>query len=178
MARVVDHLSVGELQAEHRGSKDATRARHFRVIWLLAQGRAVAETARLTSFAPRWIEGLLVRCNTFGPSSLGDRRRGDGAKATVLTPEVLDLLRERMKTPPDDGGVWTARKVAVVMATALKVGSLAEQRGWKARAARSAGRSSGRGRGRGRAAAPDEQSAFKKSSPRSSPRRRSATPAR
>ena len=89
------------------------------MIWLLAQGRTVAETARLTSFAPRWVEELLVRTNTFGPSSLGDRRRGNGAKATILTAEVLAVLRERVKTPPDDGGVWSSRKVAAVMAAEL-----------------------------------------------------------
>ena len=71
MARVVGHLSVAELQAGYRGGGDATRARHYQVIWLLAQGRTVAETARLTSFARRWIEALLARYNAFGPSSLG-----------------------------------------------------------------------------------------------------------
>ena len=76
MARVADHLSVAELRVGYRGGGDATRARHHQVIWLLAQGRTVAETARLTSFAPRWIEALLARYNAFGPSSLGDRRRG------------------------------------------------------------------------------------------------------
>ena len=68
---------MAELRAGYRGGGDATRARHYQVIWLLAQGRTVAETARLTSFAPRWIEELLARYNAFGPSSLGDRRRGD-----------------------------------------------------------------------------------------------------
>ncbi len=53
MARVADHLSVTELQAGYRGSKDATLARHYQVIWLLAQGRTVAETAQLTGFVPR-----------------------------------------------------------------------------------------------------------------------------
>ena len=90
MARVVDHLSVSELQAEYRSGKDATRARHFQVIWLLAQGRTVTETASLMGFVPRWIEELLVRYNAFGPSSLGDRRRGNGAKATVLIPALTD----------------------------------------------------------------------------------------
>ena len=93
MARVVGHLSVAELRAGYRGSGDATLARHYQVIWLLAQGRTVAEAARLTSFAPRWIDALLARTNAFGPSSLGDRRRGNGAKATVLTAEVLDAAR-------------------------------------------------------------------------------------
>jgi hypothetical protein len=54
----VDHLSVTELQAGYRGSKDATLARHFQVVRLLAQGRTVAGTARLTGFVPRWVEEL------------------------------------------------------------------------------------------------------------------------
>ncbi len=66
------------------------------MIWLLAQGRSCAEVAQLTSLARRWVEQLLVRYNRFGPSSLGDRRRGNGARATILTPAVLDVLRERL----------------------------------------------------------------------------------
>ena len=53
MARVAGHLSVAELQAGFRDSKAATLARHSQVIWLLAQGRTVAEPARLTGFVPR-----------------------------------------------------------------------------------------------------------------------------
>lgn len=45
---------------------------------------------------------------------------------------MLDKLRERLKSPPDDGGVWTARKVANVMAAELGLASVAEQRGWEA----------------------------------------------
>lgn len=177
MARVADHLSLAELQAGYRGSKDATLARHFQVIWLLAQGQTVAETAGLTGFVPRWIEELLVRYNSFGPSSLGDRRRGNGTKPTILTPEILAMLRERVKTPPDDGGVWTAKKVAAVIAAALGVEKIAEQRGWEA--LRAIGWTIQKPRPRhARAATPDEQSAFKKTSPRRSPRRPSAIPAR
>lgn len=177
MARVTDHLSVAELQAGSRGSKDATLARHYQVIWLLSQGRTVAETARLTGFVPRWVEELLVRYNAFGPSSLGDRRRGNGAKPTILTPEVLDMLRERVKSPPDDGGVWTSKKVAAVIAAALGVARVAEQRGWEA--LRAIGWTIQRPRPRhARAASPEEQTVFKKSSARPSPRQRSAIPAR
>ena len=42
------------------------------------------------------------------------------------------MLRERVKTPPDDGGVWTAKKVAAVIAAALGLAQVAEQRGWEA----------------------------------------------
>jgi transposase len=177
MAHVAGHLSLAELQAGYRASGGATQARHYQVIWLLAQGRSCAETAALTGFARRWVEQLLARYNAFGPSSLGDRRRGNGAPTTVLTREMLDKLRERLKTPPDDGGVWTAKKVAAVMAAELGLAHVAEQRGWEA--LRAIEWTLQRPRPRHvRVATPEEQAAFKKTSPRWSPRRRSAIPAR
>ena len=177
MAQVVGHLRVAELQVRWRESRDATLARHYQVIWLLAEGRSCAEVAGLTGFVRRWVEELVVRYNRFGPSSLGDRRRGNGAKPQILTPEVLALLRERVMTPPDDGGVWTARKVALVMATALGLARVAEQRGWEA--LRAIGWTIQRPRPRhAQAATPEAQAAFKKSLARPSPRRQSAIPVR
>lgn len=176
MAEVAGHLSLAQLQAGYRTSGDARLARHYQVIWLLAQGRSCVEAAQLTSFARRWVEQLLARYNAFGPTSLGDRRRGNGAKPRLLTPEMLDKLRERLKTPPDNG-VWTAKKVAAFMAAELGRASVAEQRGWEA--LRAIGWTIQRPRPRHvRAAAPEEQAEFKKTSPRRSPRRPSATPAR
>ena len=131
------------------------------MIWLLAQGRSCAETAALTGFARRWVEQLLARYNAFGPSSLDDRRRGNGAPTTVLTREMLDKLRERLKTPPDDGGVWTAKKVAAVMAAELGLAHVAEQRGWEA--LRAIEWTLQRPRPRHvRVATPEEQAAFQK----------------
>lgn len=176
MAQVAGHLGLEELLVGYRTSDDATLARHYQVIWLLAQGRTCAAVAGLTGFALRWVEQLLARYNAFGPSSLGDRRRGNGAPATVLTPALLDHVRERLKRPPDDSGVWTARKVAAVMAAELGR-SVAEQRGWEALRAIGWTIQSPRP-AHVRAATFEERDAFKKSSPRPSPRRPSAIPAR
>ena len=176
MVQVAGHLSAGELQAGWRGSQDATLARHYQVIWLLSEGRSGAEVAKLTGFVRRWVEELLVRYNRFGPSSLGDRRRGNGARPKVLTPEILDLLRERLKTPPDDGGLWTSKKVATVIAARLGLERVAEQRGWEA--LRATGWTIQRPRPRhARAAGPEAQAEFKKSSPKPPLRKRSAIPA-
>ena len=176
MAQVVGHLDLEELQAGYRRGGDASLARHYQVIWLLAQGRSCREVAGVTGFAPRWVEQLLARYNAFGPSSLGDRRRGNGAAPTVLTPEMLEAVRERLKTAPDDGGVWTARKVAAYMAAELGR-AVAEQRGWEALRAIGWTIQSPRPQ-HAEAATPEEQEAFKKGSRRPSPRRPSAIPAR
>jgi transposase len=176
MAEVVGHLALEELQAGYRRSEDATLARHYQVIWLLAAGRTCPEVAELTSFALRWVEQLLARYNAFGPSSLGDRRRGNGAAPTVLTPDMLAALRERLKRPPDDGGVWTAKKAAGFMAAELGR-RVAEQRGWEALRAIDWTIQSPRP-SHAEAATPEEQAAFKKSLPRRLPRRPSAIPAR
>ena len=95
----------------------------------------------------------------------------------MLTSEILAMLRERLKTSPDNGGVWTSKKVAAVIATELGLAKVAEQRGWEA--LRALGWTIQRPRPRhARAAGPEEQAEFKKASLRRSPRRRSAIPAR
>ena len=43
---------------------------------------------------------------------LGDQRAHNGTEPTILTPEALAALKERLKTPPDDGGQWTGPKIA------------------------------------------------------------------
>ena len=117
-----------------------------------------------------------MRYNQFGPSSLGDRRRANGAKPTILTPAVLDVLRERLTSPPKDGGVWTSKKVAAVMAAELGLAKVAEQRGWEA--LRAIGWTIQRPRPRhARAAGPEAQAEFKKTLPEPSQKRQSAIPA-
>src|SRR3712207_8230361 len=104
MARIVEHLSVAELEARYRAAGDVTEARHFQAIWLLAQGRTFVEAAEVLAFVPRWLEELAARYNAFGPRALGDQRRRHGRAASLLTAAVLAALAKRVRTPPEDGG--------------------------------------------------------------------------
>jgi transposase len=88
--------------------------------------------AEITSFGLRWIEQLLERYNAVGPVALGDLRRGNGGKPSVLKPELLERLGARLDQPPPDGGRWTSGKVARWMADELGLEKLAPQRGWEA----------------------------------------------
>src|SRR5215204_2931938 len=132
MARIVEHLPVEELEVRYRAARDATEARHFQAIWLLAQGRSFVEVAEVLAFVPRWVEELAARYNAFGPAALGDQRRRNGRTASLLTEDVLAALAERVRTPPEDGGLWSGPKVAAWMARHLGLERVHPQRGWEA----------------------------------------------
>jgi len=63
--------------------------------------------------------------------ALGDQRSHNGTKPTILTPEALTALRDRIKTPPD-GGLWTRPKIARWLAKFHGVKAVHDQRGWDA----------------------------------------------
>ena len=132
MARIVGHLSVEALEARYRAAQDVTEARHYQAIWLLAQGRTFLAVAQVLAFAPRRVEELAARYNASGPAALGDRRRRNGRAASLLTEAVLAALAARVRTPPEDGGLWSGPKVAAWMARHLGLAKVHPQRGWEA----------------------------------------------
>src|SRR5947209_13186395 len=123
---------MAQLGERFRAAADARSARHVQAIWLLAKGHAVAEVASTTAFGVRWVEKLLERYNAGGPDALGDLRRRNGTRPTILKSALLDGLRARLAEPPPDGGLWSSRKAAAWMAGELGPASVAAQRGWEA----------------------------------------------
>lgn len=176
MAHVADHLSLEELEERYRACADARSARHYQTVWLLAQGHTIVEVAELTSFVPRWVEELLARYNALGPQALGDLRRHNGSAPSVLKPELLEALKERLRAPPPDGGVWNSRKVADWMAAQLGLMTLAPQRGWEALQAIGYSIQSPRPKNPNSATA-EEAAAFKKNLPTRSTRKPANIPA-
>jgi transposase len=177
MAEGARHPSVEELGEWFRTASNARAARHVQAIWLLAKGHAVAEVAAPTAFGVRWIEKLRARYNAGGLAALGELRRHNGTKRTILKPELLDRLRLRLAEPPPDGGLWTSRQAAAWMAGELGRASVAVQRGWEALRAVGWSIQTPRPEHPARAKA-EEQEAFKKSSRRRSPRKRPSIRAR
>ena len=132
MTRIIEHLSIAELEERYRAAQSVTEARHTQALWLLAQGRSVLDLAGVLAFAPRWVEQLAARYNAHGPDALGDQRRRNGRAASVLTPELLAALAARLREAPEDGGHWTGPKVARWMAGQLGLAKVHAQRGWEA----------------------------------------------
>jgi transposase len=176
MATVNKHLSVDELEERYVSCSDVTASRHFQAIWLLARGHTVSQVSTTTAFGERWIEQLLARYNADGPEALGDLRRRNGASATILKPDLLDKLRLLLREPPQDGGLWSSRKVANWMAGELGLASVAPQRGWEALKAIGWSIQAPRPKNP-KSASPEEAAAFKKTSRTPSPRRLRNIPA-
>src|SRR4051794_36111518 len=80
-----------------------------------------------------WLaEVCLARYNAEGPQALGDLRRRNGTSPSVLRPDLLDKLKDRLREPPPDGGLSTSPKVARWMAGELGLAAVLPQRGWEA----------------------------------------------
>jgi transposase len=175
MARIVEHLSIEELEARFRAAREVTEARHFQAIWLLAQGRTFLEVGEVLAFAPRWVEELAARYNALGPEALGDQRRRNGRAASLLREDVLAALAERLQEPPDEGGLWSGAKVAAWMARHLGLEHVHPQRGWEALRRLHWSLQAPRPR-HARAATPEQRAEFKGGSTPLSPRPRRRTP--
>ena len=140
MAGNAQQLSAEELEARFRAAKDVVERSHCQTIWLLAKGHSTAEVAEIVALSPRWINKLARRYEAEGAEALGDRRRGNRGARPLLAEADLEALRERLKTPPDDGGLWTGPKVARWIAARRGLVHVHAPRGWEA-LKRSAGRS-------------------------------------
>ena len=132
MTNIACHLSVEELEARYEAARETIAKSHFHAMWLLAPGHSAVQVAKLLSFSTRWVKALVKRYNEGGPEQLGDRRAHNGAEPTILTPQALAGLKHRIKTPPDDGGLWTGPKVARWLAKFHAVKSVHDQRGFDA----------------------------------------------
>ena len=169
MTALTPHLNSAGLESEYEAAADPVAKSHFHALWLVSEGYAVAEVARLLSFSARWVHTLIKRYNENGPAALADLRSGNGAAPRILTPEALAALKERIVSAPDDGGVWSGPKIARWLADFHGLKSVHDQRGWDALVA--IGYSIQKPRPRHpRAATEEDRAALKKSSRMRRPR--------
>lgn len=176
MTTIKRFLSTAELEGRYETAAEPIAKSHFHALWLLSRGYDIDEVAELLSFSTRWVRILIKRYNEGGPDRLGDQRASNGTEPTILTPEALDALKERLKSPPDDGGQWTGPKIARWLAIFHGRRSVHDQRGWDALIALQYSIQQPRPRHPG-AATEKERAALKKSSGALHPTSAGRTPA-
>jgi len=132
MTGLTAHLTSAGLESRYEAAADPVSKSHFHALWLVSEGYAVTEVARLLSFSARWVHTLIKRYNEKGPAALADLRSGNGATPRILTPEALAALKQRIASLPDGGGLWSGPKIARWLAEFHGLKAVHDQRGWDA----------------------------------------------
>jgi transposase len=159
------HLSSEELENHYREAKDAVLRSHYQILWLISLGKTTRQVMEVTGYSRGWIQQIARRYNRYGAEALGDRRHHNpGAKQrALLSVEQQQELKEALKKPPPDGGMWNSPKVGEwIERRTGTVLSQKKQRGWEYM--RKLGNSPKVPRPRHKKADVHQQEAFKKSS--------------
>src|SRR5687767_9356659 len=107
------HQSPEELEYRYRKAHDPLLRSHYQIIWLISERKTTRQQMEVPGYARGWIQQLARRYNALGPEALGDRRHHNpGARdRALLSAEQQQELKEALKKPPPDGGMWNSRKV-------------------------------------------------------------------
>ncbi len=132
--KLESHLSSEELENRYRKAHDRVLRSHYQILWLISEGKSTTQVMEVTGYSRGWIQQLARRYNADGPQALGDRRhQNPGAKErALLSAEQQHELREALRKPPPDGGMWNSRKVGEwIERRTGRVVSQKKQRGWE-----------------------------------------------
>jgi transposase len=160
------HLEPEELEDRYREAKDPVLRSHYQILWLIGSGKRTTEVMEATGYSRGWIQHIARRYNAGGARALGDRRHlNPGATdRALLDPEQQEELREALREPPPDGGMWNSRKVGEWIERRIgRELANKKQRGWEY--LKRMGHSPKVPRPRHAKASEREREAFKKSSP-------------
>jgi transposase len=164
--KLAPHLSSEELENHYRKAHDRVLRSHYQILWLISLGKTTTQVMEATGYSRGWIQQIARRYNSDGPEALGDRRHGNpgATDRALLDAEQQEELKEALKKPPPDGGMWNSPKVGEwIERRTGKVLTQKKQRGWEY--IRKLGQSPKVPRPRHKKANKAEQEAFKKSSP-------------
>lgn len=128
------HLHSEELENRYRKAHDPVLRSHYQILWLISLGNTTAQVMEVTGYSRGWIQQLARRYNGGGPEALGDRRhQNPGARErALLTADQQEELKEVLKKPPPDGGMWNSRKVGEwIERRSGRTLSQKKQRGWE-----------------------------------------------
>ena len=103
---------VQELKAAYRASTDAVERRRIQVVWLLAEGKSREEVREVTAYSVSSLVMIIGRYNDAGLAGLKDKRHNNPGLAPLLTEAEQQALYTALQDAPEDGGVWSGRKVA------------------------------------------------------------------
>jgi transposase len=110
--RIATYVSTAELADLYGAARDPVERSQCHILWLLAQGRSRAETARITGYSVRWVSEVVRRYNAEGPAALRDHRHASPGAMPLLSAEQQRELWAALHGPAPNGGAWRSRDVS------------------------------------------------------------------
>ncbi|ABA19755.1 hypothetical protein Ava_B0254 (plasmid) [Trichormus variabilis ATCC 29413] len=112
--KLTEHLSTEEIEQSYRRCEDAQEKTRWLVIKLLNQQPQLSaqKVAEIVGFSGDWVRKIVRRYNKLGANGIINQQKlKPGGKKLALTNEQQQWLRQRLASPPEDGGLWSAPKV-------------------------------------------------------------------
>lgn len=128
--RVAGPLSADELKERYLAAQDRVERTHFQVLHLARLQWRSADIAEATGYSVVWVRSLVRRYNEGGPEALEDQRHHNPGQPRLLSGAQEADLERRLRTPPEDGGLWSGPKVAQWIRAELGR-DVADARGWE-----------------------------------------------
>ena len=149
----------------YRQARDPVLRAHLHIVWRLSLGEPLGRVAEMAGYSTKWTKEIARRYEEQGVEGLGDRRHRNpgGAERALLDADQREELREALKRPAPDGGLWSGPKVALWIAGKTGRHRVRAQRGWEY--LKKLGHTPQVPRPSNAEADPKEQEAFKKSYP-------------
>ena len=119
-ATVVPHLTPEALRQRFERTRDAVAHRRLHFIYLVVTGSTIKAAAQTLDYAYEHARDIIKKYNSQGPDAMDREKPGPkiGQKPSArarLDGAAREELRQALRTPPADGGLWTAVKVAAWM---------------------------------------------------------------
>lgn len=130
LVTIENHFTVEQLEQRYRNAREVTEKIHYQTIWLLATGRTCLEVSEVTGYSRNWIYRLVRRYNAQGAKGLGDQRKRNIGRESLLEDVEQAQLWQLLQQPAPDGGLWNSRKLADWLSAHIGR-QVSRQRGWE-----------------------------------------------
>ena len=131
--KLENHYSSEELKERYRSTQDPVESRRWHLLWLVSTGHTLTSAAQVVGLNYDYGREIVRSYNADQGEGLRNRRkdkRPQGGGRPLLNAEQVEELRQKLLSPPGDGGLWSGPKVAKEMAKMLGREKVWPQRGW------------------------------------------------
>lgn len=131
-AHLEPYLNSDELKSRYLLAKDPVESRRWHLLWLVSKEWSIKKAAEIIGYNYDYAKEIVKNYNSLGELGVVNRDKKGKRLAynALLNQTQLLELREALKSPPEDEGLWTGPKVARWIEKKTGIEKVWNQRGW------------------------------------------------